>query len=106
MFLTKHEEQMLAGEYGVAVQLAMEILTKIGDMYKAEKMIEIASAHTVMTPYRDIMDAGVEICEKFAELGGKYLVRARAPDFVAVGCPHYSIKEIGRLANFLRARKN
>ena len=74
MYLTKQEERMLAGEYGAAIQLAMEILTKIGDIYGAEKMIEIASAHTVMTPYRDIMDAGVEICEKFAELGAKYSV--------------------------------
>jgi len=74
MYLTKREEQMLAGKHGEAVQLAMEILTKVGDMYEAEKMTEIASAHTVMTPYRDIMDAGVEICEKFAGLGAKYSV--------------------------------
>jgi len=74
MYLTKQEEQMLAGERGEAVQLAMEILTKVGDIYGAEKMIKIASAHTVMTPYRDIMDAGVEICEKFAKLGAKYSV--------------------------------
>jgi len=74
MYLTRREEQMLAGKHGEAVQLAMEILTKVGDTYEAERMIEIASAHTVMTPYRDIMDAGVEICEKFAELGAQYSV--------------------------------
>lgn len=74
MYLTKYEERMLAGELGEAVQLAMEILTKVGDIYGAEKMVKIASAHTVMTPYRDILDAGVEICEKFVELGGKYSV--------------------------------
>ncbi|UCH70443.1 MAG: aconitase X catalytic domain-containing protein [Candidatus Bathyarchaeota archaeon] len=74
MYLTKHEEQMLAGERGEAIQLAMEILTRVGDVYGAEKMIAIASAHTVMTYYRIIMDAGVEICEKFAELGARYCV--------------------------------
>jgi predicted aconitase len=35
MYLTKQEEQMLAGEQGEAVQLAMEILTKVGDIYGA-----------------------------------------------------------------------
>ena len=65
---------MLAGERGEAVQLAMEILTRVGDIYGAEKMIKIASAHTVMSYYRIIMDAGVEICEKFAELGARYSV--------------------------------
>ncbi|NIP67347.1 DUF521 domain-containing protein, partial [Candidatus Bathyarchaeota archaeon] len=60
MYLTKQEEQMLAGECGESVQLAMEILTGVGDIYEAEEMTKIASAHTVMTPYRDIMDAGVE----------------------------------------------
>ncbi len=65
---------MLAGECGESVQLAMEILTGVGDIYGAEEMTKIASAHTVMTPYRDIMDAGVEICERFAELGAKYSV--------------------------------
>lgn len=74
MYLTSEEEKMLSGEYGEAVRLAMEVLVKIGDIYEAECMVEIASAHSVMTPYRDIMDAGVEICEKFAEMGGRYSV--------------------------------
>jgi len=74
MYLSKQEERMLVGECGESVQLAMEILTGIGDIYGAEEMTKIASAHTVMTPYRDIMDAGVEICERFAKLGAKYSV--------------------------------
>jgi len=74
MYLTKQEERMLAGDFGESVMLAMKILAGVGDIYGAEEMTKIASAHTVMTPYRDIMDAGVEICEKFAELGTKYSV--------------------------------
>ncbi len=74
MYLDKLEERMLVGDYGESIQLAMEILTGVGDIYRAEEMTKIASAHTVMTPYRDIMDAGVEICEKFAGLGTKYSV--------------------------------
>jgi len=74
MYLTKQEERMLAGDFGESVRLAMEILAGVGEIYGAEEMIKIASAHTVMTPYRDIMDAGVEICEEFAELGAKYSV--------------------------------
>lgn len=74
LYLTKEEEKMLAGDYGESVRLAMELLVKVGEVYKADSMVKIASAHTVMTTYRDIMDAGVEICEKFAELGARYSV--------------------------------
>lgn len=53
---------------------AMEILTRIGDVYKANEMVEIDSAHTNMTRYHNIMDAGVNIFEKFSKLGAKYRV--------------------------------
>ena len=37
-------------------------------------MVEIDSAHTNMTRYHNIMDAGVNIFEKFSKLGAKYRV--------------------------------
>lgn len=45
MYLSKEEEKMLDGEFGSAVAQAMEILTKLGDAYKAEKMIDAKGAH-------------------------------------------------------------
>lgn len=43
--LTKEEEKMLDGEYGTAIQEAMNILVKVGDVYGAERMIDADSAH-------------------------------------------------------------
>jgi predicted aconitase len=74
LYLSKEEEKMLAGEDGEATCIAMKILTKIGDIYNADKMIKIDNAHTNMTTYRNIMDAGVDILEKFAHLGAKYRI--------------------------------
>ncbi len=74
VYLTREEEKMLAGEEGEAKRLAMEILVKIADAYKAEKLIPVKSCHVVNTCYKDVWDAGLEIAEKFVELGGKYSV--------------------------------
>nr|MDO8075861.1 aconitase X catalytic domain-containing protein [Candidatus Freyarchaeota archaeon] len=45
MYLSKGEERMLDGEFGSAVSGAMEILVKLGDAYKAERMIPVSGAH-------------------------------------------------------------
>ena len=45
MHLTKEEEKVLKGEFGVGTQKAMELLVAIGDAYDAEKMVPISRAH-------------------------------------------------------------
>lgn len=45
MHLTKEEERILNGEFGVGTQKALELLVAIGDAYDAEKMIPISRAH-------------------------------------------------------------
>ena len=44
MYLTKEEEKMLSGEYGLAIQKAMQLLVAIGDIFEAEYLINIESA--------------------------------------------------------------
>ena len=74
MNLTNEERRMLAGESGEAVRLSMEILTKLGDAYGAERLVPISSVHAGC-PYPN-MSVGVEMMEKFADLGGKFRVAA------------------------------
>lgn len=64
---------MLDGDHGEATSLAMNILTKIGDIYDAEKMVEISSAH-VLGHFGSLHEAGICVLEKFARLNGKYKV--------------------------------
>ena len=43
MHLTNEEEKMLAGEEGYGVQKNMQILTALGEIFGAEKMIPVTS---------------------------------------------------------------
>lgn len=74
MRLTADEREMLAGRDGEAVKTAMEILVKLGEMYGAERLLDVDSVHIVLAMYKSIYDAGVEVVEKFAELGGRFKV--------------------------------
>lgn len=73
MHLTKDQEGALNGEAGEAGQLAMQILTKVGDAVEADSLVPIKSAH-VLAHYSSLHEAGIEMLEKFADGGGKFAV--------------------------------
>jgi predicted aconitase len=74
LFLETKQEKFLAGEYGEAKQLAMEILVKVGDAMNADSLVPISSSH-VLAHYSSLHEAGIEMLEKFARSGGKFSVR-------------------------------
>ncbi len=76
MELTKKEELMLGGSEGVGVQKAMEILVALGEIYGAERMVEIKSAQVAGVSYRNLGDAGLEFLEEWASQGAKARVLA------------------------------
>ena len=67
MNLTFEEQKMLDGAYGKSVQKSMEILTSLGDIYGAERMIPIKSVHM---PGSSIVVAG-EAATSFVEQMGE-----------------------------------
>lgn len=73
MQLSQDEERALQGESGRARQLAMEILSKVGDALKADSLVPIKSAH-VLAHYSSLHEAGIEVLERFASLGGNFAV--------------------------------
>ncbi len=60
MYLTPEEEKMEAGEYGTAVQKAMEIIIALGEIYNAERLVDITSAQISGVSFKTIGDAGLE----------------------------------------------
>jgi predicted aconitase len=74
MFLTTEEEQSLQGEQGEAIQLAMSVLVKLGEMYGADRMIRIENVHVDASSYYGISDAGMEFVETLAKMGAAYEV--------------------------------
>ncbi|CAI1493904.1 AcnX domain-containing protein [Thermococcus nautili] len=74
MYLTKEEELILAGEYGYALQKAMEILVALGDIYGAERLIPIKSAQIAGVSYKNLGEAGIEFLRDFVDAGAKVSV--------------------------------
>lgn len=69
MHLTPYEQAMYDGKKGVAVEKSMEILVALGDIYEAEKMVDITSAQIAGVSYKTIGNAGLEYLEELAATG-------------------------------------
>jgi predicted aconitase len=69
MYLTKKEEKMLDGEKGYAVKKSMEILVALGNIYGAEKLIEVGSVQVAGVSYHNLGDAGLEFLNELAKDG-------------------------------------
>ncbi|MDV3104767.1 aconitase X catalytic domain-containing protein [Thermococcus waiotapuensis] len=74
MYLTKEEELVLAGEYGYALQKAMEILVALGDIYGADRLIPIKSAQIAGVSYKNLGEAGLEFLRDFVNAGARVSV--------------------------------
>ncbi len=69
MILTKEEERMLAGEFGNAARKSMEILTALGKIYRADRLIPIVSVQVAGVSYHNLGEAGLEYLAELAEDG-------------------------------------
>ncbi|MDR1721484.1 MAG: aconitase X catalytic domain-containing protein, partial [Methanobrevibacter sp.] len=67
MYLTKEEEKIINGEYGETLQKSMKILVALGDIYEAEKLVDISSAQVSGVSYKTIGEAGLEYLEDLAK---------------------------------------
>ncbi len=74
MYLSKEEERMLFGEFGYAVQKAMEILVALGKIYDAKKLVPVTSAHISGVSYVNVGEDGLEFLEELAS-DGRVLVK-------------------------------
>lgn len=70
MRLSDEEKRMQDGAYGKPVKLAMDILTALGEIYGAEKLIEVNSAHVAGLSLKSHGLAGTEWIEDLAGAGG------------------------------------
>ena len=66
MYLTQKEEDMSNGEYGETIRKSMDILIALGEIYGANKLVDINSAQVSGVSYKTIGDAGLEYLEDLA----------------------------------------
>jgi len=78
LYLTREEERIYEGEKGWAYQTAMRILVKLGDLFEADRLIPIDSAHVSGVSYKTIGDAAIELLEALVEAGAKSKVKSTA----------------------------
>jgi predicted aconitase len=74
--LTKDEEHIFDGERGWANQICMKILVRLGELFKAQKLIPIDSAHISGVSYKTLGDAPIEFLQALADAGGRTRVKA------------------------------
>jgi len=67
MYLTPEEERIYDGELGWAYQVSMKILTTLGELFGAKRLIPIDSAHISGVSYRTIGDAPIDFLRAVAE---------------------------------------
>lgn len=60
MFLSREEEDILAGERGPGQQRAMELLVALGRIYDAKHLVPITSAHLSGVSYKTIGEGGID----------------------------------------------
>jgi predicted aconitase len=76
MYLTRKQERMLEGEEGNAVKKLMELLVALGNVFDAEKLIPVESAHISGVSYKNLGEAGTAWLEEQALIGAKCRIRA------------------------------
>ncbi|WP_457611925.1 aconitase X [Methanocaldococcus sp.] len=67
MYLTKEEEKILDGEKGEMLSRLLNLLVSLGEIYGAERLIDISSAQISGVSYKTIGDIGLEFVEDIAK---------------------------------------
>ena len=75
MQLTREEERIYDGEHGWANQTCMRILVRLGQLFGAERLIPIGSAHVSGVSYKTLGDAPIEFLRTLADSGGTVKVK-------------------------------
>lgn len=74
MELTQIEQEMLDAKHGKGLQLAMEVLVKMGTLYGAKRFIPVKNAHIDASAYTTIWDAGIDFVEHLVSNGARTAV--------------------------------
>lgn len=74
MRLTADERAMLDGREGAAVRRAMEIVTTLGRIYDADRLVPVESVQVAGVSYRNLGEAGLEFLREFADQGARVRV--------------------------------
>jgi predicted aconitase len=72
LHLTDQEQAMLGGHEGPAVRMAMSVVLRLGEIVRADRLVEVSSCHIDSCLYHG--QAGLDFALRLAELGGRVRV--------------------------------
>ncbi|HID47502.1 MAG TPA: DUF521 domain-containing protein [Methanothermococcus okinawensis] len=67
MYLTREEERIYNGEYGEVLEVAMNLLVSLGEIYGAERLVEISSAQVSGVSYKTIGEEGLNFLKDISK---------------------------------------
>jgi len=101
MHLTKEEERILEGGQGYASMKSMQILTALGDIFGADKLIPVKSVQVSGVSYHNLGDAGLDYLANLAKDGS-----VKTPTFLnPAGMDLKDWKELGISEDFAEKQK-
>jgi predicted aconitase len=71
MHLSQLQQEMLDGKHGRATRKAMEILSTLGEIYGAERMVPVSSVQIAGVSYDNLGEAGLRFLSEMAAGGGR-----------------------------------
>jgi predicted aconitase len=74
MYLTSEEKAMLAGDVGLGLKRAMEIIVALGKIYRAQELVPVQSVQVAGVSYKNLGDAGLEFLHEWAGQGAQVRV--------------------------------
>ncbi len=72
--LSIEEQALLAGDYGPGARKAMEIVTTLGKIYGARRLVPVGSVQVAGVSYRNLGEAGLEFLRQWADQGAQVRV--------------------------------
>lgn len=79
MKLMQEEQDMLDGKKGKATKKAMEILVALGEIYGAERMVDVHSVQIAGVSYSNLGEAGLEFLSEMASDGSTQVLTTLNP---------------------------
>jgi predicted aconitase len=74
--LTREEEAMLGGEEGPGAAKLLELLVALGEVFGAERLVPVESAHIAGVSYKNLGEAGLGWLEEQADRGARARIKA------------------------------
>jgi len=83
VYLTKEEERVLRGDEGEVKARALKVIVKIGEIFGAERLVDVSHAHVSGISYFNIKKYGVKFLEDLVSNGAKFSVFTTANPYAA-----------------------